>query len=273
MPIEHVATLFRYAGISFIAGSVNHGMFSQERAQLTAAAGVLLFLAGSTLELRQRHPTERRWTAQLGFGVLASIGLGFFTGGLQHFPDSPDRSVWVVPVGFFLSLIAFYFTEFRERVPTKSISIYALSAGTVVIAGALLTRSVLSGHEASSEAHHHPAPQVSTKNLVIEASDSMRFVPSHLEIREGDQVRIILVNTGRVRHELVIGDEASLGRHAEAMKHADGHHQDTEGISVEPGQVGMIVWPAKSAKPIGFACFEPGHFEAGMRGTVSVVPR
>jgi len=120
MPIEHVATLFRYAGISFIAGSVNHGMFSQERAQLTAAAGVLLFLAGSTLELRQRHPTERRWTAQLGFGVLASIGLGFFTGGLQHFPDSPDRSVWVVPVGFFLSLIAFYFTEFREHESRQS---------------------------------------------------------------------------------------------------------------------------------------------------------
>ena len=110
MPLDHVATLLRYAGISFIAGSVNHGMFTQERSQLTAAVGILLFLVGSTLEMRQRHPGERRWTAQLGFGVLASIGLGFFTGGLQHFPDSPARSSWVVPLGFFVSVLALAFS-------------------------------------------------------------------------------------------------------------------------------------------------------------------
>jgi len=272
MPLDHVAILLRYAGISFIAGSVNHGMFSQERSQLTALAGVLLFLVGSTLEMRQRHPGERRWTAQLGFGVLASIGLGFFTGGLQHFPDSPERSVWVVPVGFLLSFLAFYVTEYRGRYSIKSISIYGLSASAVVIVASLLARSILLGHEGSVEAHHQPAHQGSTKNLVIEANDLMRFVPSSLEIREGEEVRIILVNTGRVRHELVIGDEESLGRHAMEMKQSNEHHHDTTGISVEPGQVGMVVWRATTTKRIGFACFEPGHFEAGMRGTVSVVP-
>jgi len=272
MPLDHVATLLRYAGISFIAGSVNHGMFTQERSQLTAAVGILLFLVGSTLEMRQRHPGERRWTAQLGFGVLASIGLGFFTGGLQHFPDSPERSVWVVPVGFLLSFLAFYFTEYRDRYSIKSISIYGLSASTVVIAASLLARSVLPGHEGSIEAHHHPTPPGATKNLVIEANDSMRFIPSSLEIREGDEVRIILVNTGRVRHELVIGDQDSLGRHAQDMKKSNAHHHDAESIFVEPGQVGMVIWRATTTKPIGFACFEPGHFEAGMRGTVSVVP-
>ena len=56
---EHLATLAKYAGISFVAGAVNHGF----------------------LDL-------------LGFGIVASIGLGFFTGGLQHFPDSPGRSLW-----------------------------------------------------------------------------------------------------------------------------------------------------------------------------------
>jgi len=34
----------------------------------------------------------------------------------------------------------------------------------------------------------------------------------------------------------------------------------------------MVIWRATTTKQIGFACFEPGHFEAGMRGTVSVVP-
>jgi uncharacterized cupredoxin-like copper-binding protein len=135
-----------------------------------------------------------------------------------------------------------------------------------------LARSVLLGHEGEIEAHHHPAHPNETKNLVIEANDSMRFVPASLEVREGEEVRIILVNTGTVRHELVIGDEDGLGGHAQEMKQSHGHHHNAEGISVEPGQVGMVVWRATSTKPIGFACFEPGHFEAGMRGTVTVVP-
>jgi hypothetical protein len=32
--------------------------------------------------------------------------LDFFTGGLQHFPDSPVRSAWVVPLGFAVSVPA-----------------------------------------------------------------------------------------------------------------------------------------------------------------------
>ena len=43
-------------------------------------------------------------------GTLLSIGLGFFTGGLQHFPDSPARSAWVVPLGFAISILALMFT-------------------------------------------------------------------------------------------------------------------------------------------------------------------
>ena len=110
LAIQHSATLARYAGISFIAGAVNHGMFSEQRSLITACFGVLLYLSGSFLEMRLRSKAERRWKDLLGFGVFASIGLGFFTGGLQHFPDSPERSVWVVPLGFLLSLVAMYFT-------------------------------------------------------------------------------------------------------------------------------------------------------------------
>jgi hypothetical protein len=36
----HTATLLKYGGISFIAGAVNHGMFSESRSLITAAFGV-----------------------------------------------------------------------------------------------------------------------------------------------------------------------------------------------------------------------------------------
>ena len=35
-PIQHLSTLSKYAGISFIAGAVNHGMFSEQRSFVTA---------------------------------------------------------------------------------------------------------------------------------------------------------------------------------------------------------------------------------------------
>ena len=98
---QHLATLAKYAGISFIAGAVNHGMFTEERSFLTAALGVAFYLIGAAMELKASNDASKRWGDLLGFGIVASIGLGFFTGGLQHFPDSPQRSLWVVPLGFF----------------------------------------------------------------------------------------------------------------------------------------------------------------------------
>ena len=50
--------------------------------------------------------TRSSLTRTLLLGALLSVGLGFFTGGLQHFPDSPQRSAWVVPLGFFISIAA-----------------------------------------------------------------------------------------------------------------------------------------------------------------------
>jgi hypothetical protein len=111
----HTATLLKYGGISFIAGAVNHGMFSESRSLITAAFGVCFYLLGSWLEMRLQDAQRLSWADVLGVGIVSSIGLGFFTGGLQHFPDSPDRSVWVVPLGFALSLLAMYYMDWRDR--------------------------------------------------------------------------------------------------------------------------------------------------------------
>jgi len=133
-PIQHLTTLSKYAGISFIAGAVNHGMFSEQRSFVTAGLGVLFFLIGAYVENRSQDGAAVSWGEVLGFGILSSIGLGFFTGGLQHFPESPQRSVWVVPLGFFLSLISLYLGHASARVRAKSMLLYGLGGGAVVVA-------------------------------------------------------------------------------------------------------------------------------------------
>lgn len=281
---QHMAMLAKYAGISFIAGSVNHGMFSEQRSLWTAALGVVFFLLGGFLEMRLSAPGSKRWVDLLGFGIVASIGLGFFTGGLQHFPDSPERSVWVVPLGFFLSLLALYFTEGRGQILPRQAAAYGTMAGAVVVAasvaGLLLLPRPADNHAAGHD-HSHGQPPVAEaavkavaqgpRDIVITMDDTMRFTPSSWQAVAGEQVRLRVVNQGKLRHELVLGNAAELADHARMMKSPGAaHHHHDNAIAVEPGQKGELLWTFKTAGVYGMACFEPGHYEAGMKGDIVV---
>ena len=303
LPTAHFATLCKYAGISFIAGAVNHGFFSGERSLLTAAIGVLVYLLGGILEMRASPDGSQRWVDLLGLGIVSSIGLGFFTGGLQHFPDSPARSAWVVPLGFAMSLLAYWLMQGRDRVPLRTVLGYGLVTGTVVLAGSLIAWQMLigaggGGHDHASHSHGAaPAPAAAAlpvpsssdtvssqptanasaplRELRIEMDDTMRFSPSVLTVTAGERVRLVVVNRGKLTHELVIGTADELAHHQREMKSgsaAHHHHSDSE-ISVEAGQSREVIRSFDKSSELGIACFEPGHYEAGMKGKLTVLPR
>ena len=298
--IAHFATLCKYAGISFIAGAVNHGFFSGERSLLTAAIGVLAYLVGGVLEMRAHPESAQRWSELLGVGVVSSIGLGFFTGGLQHFPDSPARSAWVVPLGFVMSFAAFWWAQRSTASPGRTLAAYGAGMTAAVTLACVLAWNLLGegagDHDHASHAHgaaQTPAlttvtPQTTTQSasattaepgstspreVRIEMDDTMRFTPSAIELKAGEPVRLVVVNRGKLRHELVLGTEAELAHHAREMKSGSAaHHHDDNAIEVEPGQTKTVTRVFTQTTQLGMACFEPGHFEAGMRGTLKVVP-
>jgi len=289
--IQHLTTLSKYAGISFIAGAVNHGMFSEQRALVTAGLGVLFFLLGAYVENRAQGGEAVSWGDALGFGILSSIGLGFFTGGLQHFPDSPQRSAWVVPLGFFLSLLSLYFGAAKELASAKAVLLYTLGGGALVVAACVAALGLFNNappheheHEGSAATGHvegaAPAPTgqvgaaAAPRTVVIDVDDNLRFSPAHWEAQEGEALRLVLINSGKVRHELVIGQEKELAEHAKLMREAPhGHHHMDNAVSVEPGQAAVLPWSFKSPGTWDVACFEPGHFEAGMVGHITVTPQ
>lgn len=100
---EHFSNISKYLGISFITGSISHGAFSETRSLLTGAFWVLCFVIGVLYE----DDSKNTWET-IGLGALIAISIGAFTWGLQHFPDSPERSALIVPVGFMLSLFLFF---------------------------------------------------------------------------------------------------------------------------------------------------------------------
>ena len=89
----------------------------------------------------------------MAIGIFASIGLGFFTGGLLHFPDSPVRISWVVPVGFGMSLIAMYLMNGKNKVKIKNVLIYGAISMTTVVVGSFYALHYFNEHGSDSHSH------------------------------------------------------------------------------------------------------------------------
>ena len=112
------------------------------------------------------------------------------------------------------------------------------------------------------------------RTITIRMSDDMRFAPRHIEVQEGDTVRLRAENKGLVLHEIVLGTKAELDQHAQMMqKFPDMEHDAPYMAHVRAGQRGDIVWHFNRPGTFDFACLIPGHFEAGMTGTITVRPR
>jgi uncharacterized cupredoxin-like copper-binding protein len=105
-------------------------------------------------------------------------------------------------------------------------------------------------------------------------TDDMRFAPDRIEVREGETVRFVHRNDGKVMHEFVIGTRDELDEHAALMKKFPGmEHDEPYMAHVAPGRRGEVVWRFNRAGEFRFACLIPGHYEAGMMGWIKVAQR
>jgi uncharacterized cupredoxin-like copper-binding protein len=114
-------------------------------------------------------------------------------------------------------------------------------------------------------------PAKVTRTVTIAMNDTMRFTPSVLTVKRGETLRLNIINKGKVLHELVLGTADELKKHAELMKRfPDMEHDEPQMAHVQAGKRGEIVWQFTQVGEFQFACLLPGHFEAGMVGTVIV---
>lgn len=117
-------------------------------------------------------------------------------------------------------------------------------------------------------------PAQATRTVTLDMTDAMRFSPDTLTVQAGETVRFVVRNTGRMLHEMVIGTPDELARHAAMMAKFPGmEHDEAYMVHVDPGKTGEIVWHFNRAGSFEFACLIGGHYEAGMRGTITVTPK
>ncbi|WFE69535.1 plastocyanin/azurin family copper-binding protein [Thiomicrospira sp. R3] len=116
-------------------------------------------------------------------------------------------------------------------------------------------------------------PKEVNRTIQIDMDDNMRFSPNKVEIKAGDTVRFFVRNRGQLQHVFVIGTRQELEEHAEMMKnHPHMAHDEPNMISLKPRQRGAVIWHFDQPGTYYFGCLEPGHFEAGMLGQLSVKP-
>jgi len=102
-------------------------------------------------------------------------------------------------------------------------------------------------------------------------TDAMTFEPAEVSVHKGETLHFVVHNGGKLRHEFVLGTEKALKEHAELMKKFPTmEHEEPNMASVQPGQTGHVIWKFTTSGKVPFACLQPGHFDAGMKGMVSV---
>ena len=152
----------------------------------------------------------------------------------------------------------------------KSSPAVAAISAAFFCAGAMAAGSHAGGHP--SEAIGKPGVAAKASRTVeVDMTDAMRFEPASVSVQQGETVRFVVKNSGKVKHEMVLGTEKELKEHYEVMKkNPEMEHADENMVTVAPGKSGEIFWQFTKAGKIDFACLQPGHYDAGMKGAVNV---
>lgn len=133
------------------------------------------------------------------------------------------------------------------------------------------------GNAADGHSHGHGAIGVPGKaakvnrTVQVDMTDTMRFNPSSLAVKQGETIRFVVKNSGQLKHEFVLGTEKELKEHYEVMKKfPEMEHDDPNMVTVAPGKTGEVIWQFTKSGTVDFACLQPGHYDAGMKGAVKV---
>ena len=112
------------------------------------------------------------------------------------------------------------------------------------------------------------------RTITVSMTDTMRFSPEKIDVKQGDTLKFVLKNDGKLMHEFVIGTRKDLDEHAALMmKFPNMEHDEPYMAHVAPGKTGTIVWTFNKAGTFDFACLIAGHYQAGMVGKITVAAK
>lgn len=153
----------------------------------------------------------------------------------------------------------------------RNTSLAALIALAAVAASASGTHAGGHGRDGDQAIGKPGVAAKATRTIHVDMTDGMRFTPADITVKQGETVHFVIRNSGVLKHEFVLGTEQELKEHYEAMKkNPEMEHADPNMVTLAAGKTGVVVWQFTKAGKVGFGCLQPGHYDMGMKGVVSV---
>jgi uncharacterized cupredoxin-like copper-binding protein len=113
-----------------------------------------------------------------------------------------------------------------------------------------------------------------TRVIEISANDNFTFDPDALQVTAGEVVTFRVTNDGKIPHDFVIGDAAVQDEHEEEMQNmADSDsmaQDDPNAFVIDAGETKEMTWLMTTSGEIIMGCHQPGHYAAGMKGTIDI---
>jgi uncharacterized cupredoxin-like copper-binding protein len=113
-----------------------------------------------------------------------------------------------------------------------------------------------------------------TRVVDLSLRDSMIITPGRIRVSQGETVRLRIRNTGKIKHEFVLGSRKEIVEHwSEMSKMPSMEHEEPNAVEVAPGGTAELIWRFSKPGKVLYACLQPLHWEAGMAGVITVMPR
>ena len=153
------------------------------------------------------------------------------------------------------------------------ISVLAISAGSAFASG---THS--DGHgdmmnvgKPGTASQVHRTIEVTMKET---ENGDMIFEPNNLQIKMGETIRFVIMNAGELEHEFVLDSHDEIIEHKELMERIpEMEHDDPNAVRLIEGTDGEVIWTFANSGAFEFACLIPGHYESGMKGSITVTEK
>ena len=183
---KYLSELFHYVWVWFIWGSISHWFFSWERSIIMAIIWFLLFLIWELIQ--KQNFKNVNYSKILLVWVVYSLSIWMVNWWLQHFLDSPERSLWIVPLWFFISLLIF---PVKESIKFKDVkkNLIFLSSFSLFISWSIILAYVLipkgyyhvdDHHDEENIVHNEQKLNTLDENKVESASGKIIIDDDHL---------------------------------------------------------------------------------------------
>ena len=176
--------------------------------------------------------------------------------------------IWLVGALAMIGLIAGIVLLVRNRGGARSGALLALGSLALMVGLAGMTLTGTWPRPGSSSMNPGAAGFVtgtvaSPRIVQIVAGPSLRFYPDVVPVVMGETITFEVTTMGYTAHEFMVGPAVDVAADAAGTP--------------EVGDIGMmgtksVTYTFDGPGPFTFACHAPGHYEAGMKGTIRIQP-